>query len=145
MFLSATPSLRLGGKRTVPILEVHLVDNLAHAQNVRSRAENVHGHPEVTGIQSRKSISIASSSAVVTRDSALDISPGSNHRAQNHETERREGDGCDGTTKPENLAIGNGDDGQVLEDGVDRHGEVLQSLGACVDHTNEDERNWVPW
>ncbi|KAI6768093.1 hypothetical protein HG530_006102 [Fusarium avenaceum] len=120
---------------------VHLVDDLAHAQNIRGRTEDVHGHPEVTGVQGSKRIGIASGGTVVTRNSALDISPSSNHGAQDHKTERSESGRGDGTAEPENLAVCNGNNGQVLEDGVDRHRKELQSLGACVDHTNEDERN----
>lgn len=49
----------------------------------------------------------------------LDISPGSNERAENHETEREQGEVSDGATEPENLSIGDQDNGQVLEDSID--------------------------
>ncbi len=42
-----------------------------------------------------------------------------------HETERNERERRDGTAEPQHLAVGDQDDGQVLEDGVHWHGEVL--------------------
>ncbi|KAI6750304.1 hypothetical protein HG531_007569 [Fusarium graminearum] len=89
----------------VPIFEVHLVNDLAHAKDVRGRADNVHGHPKVTGVQGRKRIGITRGGTVITRDGALDISPGSNNGAENHETERGESSRRDRATEPDH---GNG-------------------------------------
>lgn len=42
-----------------------------------------------------------------------------------HECEGHEGEGRHGASEPEDLAVGDQDDGQVLEDGVDGNREVL--------------------
>jgi hypothetical protein len=42
-----------------------------------------------------------------------------------HETEGRKGEGGDLATEPQNLTVGDEDDSEVLEDGVNRDGEVL--------------------
>lgn len=74
----------------------------------------------------------------------LDISPSSNHRAENHESKRKEGRCSDASSKPQNLSVCNDDDCQVLENGVDWDRKELEGLGAGVDHTNQKEGDGEP-
>jgi hypothetical protein len=75
----------------------------------------------------------------------LDIGPSSNDGAEYHHAEGQQGHGRDRAAKPQDLTVGDDNDGQVLEDGVDWDGEILQGLGSGVDHANEQERDWEPF
>jgi hypothetical protein len=130
------------GAPTVIVLKVHLLNDLAHAENIRRSAHNVHAHPRVAGIESRQGA--RGIERVHAIKSGLNISPGSNDGAEHHQTEREKGQGSDAAAEPENFAVGDHDDGQVLEDGVDGNREVLQRLGASVDHANEEQRDREP-
>ena len=55
----------------------------------------------------------------------LNICPSCNDRAKDHQSKREEGHAGHRAAKPKNLTIGNQDDGQVFEDGVDRNREKL--------------------
>jgi len=128
---------------TVVVLEVHLLDNLAHAQHIGRGANNVHAHPGVAGVQGGESSrGLGRVSAV---DGGLDISPGGNDGAEHHQSEGQQGEGRHAAAEPEDLAVCNDDDGQVLEDGVDGDGEELEGLGAGVDHADEEQRDGEPW
>lgn len=64
--------------------------------------------------------------------SMLDIRPGRNHGAENHQAEGEKCHSCNSATEPENLSVSNQDDSQILEDRVDRDGEILQSFCARI-------------
>lgn len=74
----------------------------------------------------------------------LDIGPSGNDGADHHQTKGEQSQGCDGAAKPKNLSVCDEDDGQVLEDGVDRDGQELKSPGTGVDHADEEERDGEP-
>jgi hypothetical protein len=74
----------------------------------------------------------------------LDVRPSCNDGAEDHQAEGEESHGCNRTAEPKHLAIGDKDDGQVLEDSVDRDGEELERPGTRVDHTNEEECDGEP-
>lgn len=69
----------------------------------------------------------------------LNVCPGSNHGAEHHEAKREKGNPRDGATEPDDFAIGDQNNGQVLEDGVDGDRKVLQGLGTGVDHDDQKE------
>ena len=75
----------------------------------------------------------------------LDVGPGGNDGAEDHQAKREQRHARHAPAEPEDLAVRNQDDGQVLEDGIDGDGEVLQRLGAGVDHADEQQRNGEPW
>jgi hypothetical protein len=77
-------------------------------------------------------------------NSGLDVGPSGNDGAEHHQAEGQQGERSHAATEPEDLSIGNDDDCQVLEDGVDRDGEELEGLGARVDHADEEERDGEP-
>lgn len=137
-------------EHSIPILKVHLLDDLAHAQEVRSSEEDVQAHPGVTSVQRGhlvSSIGVGTAEGAATTVASkcvLDISPGSNDRAENHESEGEEGRWSDAAAKPENLSICDNDDGQVLEDGVNWDRQELKSLGAGVDHSDKKKGDWEP-
>lgn len=75
----------------------------------------------------------------------LNIGPSSNNRTGDHQSEREQSQTGDSrTTKPEDLSVGDQDDGQVLEDGVDGNREKLQSLGTGEDHADKEKSNREP-
>lgn len=61
-------------KLTVPVLESHLLDNLAHRKEIGGAAENVHAHPSIASIQ-RGHGSGGVAEVKVARNGTLDISP----------------------------------------------------------------------
>jgi hypothetical protein len=126
--------IRLEAIHTVEILEVGQLDAFAHAQNVRRGAQAVDQHPDVSRIQSRN----LAGGVTGALDGVLDISPGGNQGAEDHQTEGEQGQISDGATEPEDLSIGDQDDGQILEDRVNGNGEELESLGAGVDHADQE-------
>jgi len=131
-----------GVKPTIVILKVHLLDDLAHAQNVGSSAEHVHAHPCVTGVEGGESSgSLEGVSAV---NGGLDISPSGNDGAEHHQAEGQKSQRGNTAAEPEDLTISNDDNGQVLEDGVHGNGKELEGLGAGIDHAHEKQRNGEP-
>lgn len=136
---------KAGGSRTVKVLEVGQLDALPHAQDVGCAAEAVEHHPDVSRVQGRDLVaSFAALGATVAGESVLDVGPGGNQGGKHHQTEREEGHAGDAAAKPENLAICDENDGQVLEDGVDRDGQELEGLGRGVDHADQKERDGEP-
>lgn len=129
-----------GESRTVEILEVGQLYALAHAQHVRRGAQAVDQHPDVAGVQSGD----LAGGVTAALNGVLDISPSGDERAENHQAEGEEGQVGDRATKPEDLSVGNQDDGQVLEDRVDGDGEELKSLGSGVDHADQEQRDGEP-
>jgi hypothetical protein len=128
--------------RTVKVLEVCQLDALAHAEDVAGAAEAVQGHPDVTRVQGGDLV--AGGRAGVAGESVLDICPCSDEGREDHETEGEEGGSGDAAAEPQNLTVGDQDDGQVLENGVDGNGEVLQRLGRRVDHADEEKGDGEP-
>lgn len=134
--VSRQPLARQRDTPTIIVLEVHLLDDLAHAEHIRGSADDVHAHPRITRVQGReRSRGIDRVADAVNR--SLDIGPRSNDGAKHHQAEGEQGQGGDAATEPEHLSVRDNDDCQVLEDGVDRHGEELQGLGARVNHADE--------
>ena len=130
---------------TVPILEVHFLDDLAHRQNVGRSAENIHSHPRITSIQGRNGQgSLCTLDLSTSIERMLDISPSSNYRAENHKPECEKSGCCDASSEPQNLSICSDNDGQVLEDRVDRDREELKGFGAGIDHTDEEKGDGEP-
>ena len=74
----------------------------------------------------------------------LNVCPSCNNGAEDHQTEREERHGGDGTAKPEHLTICDQDNGQILEDGVDRNREEFERPSTCVNHTDEEESDGKP-
>lgn len=130
-----------GEVRTVKVLEVGQLDALAHAEHVGGGAEAVDHHPDVASIESGD----LAAGITAALNGMLDVGPGGNDGAENHQTEGEEGHVGDGATEPEDLTIRNQNDGQVLEDGVDGDGEELEGLGAGVDHADQQKRNGEPY
>lgn len=138
-------------KHGIPILKVHLLDDLAHAQEVRGSEKDIESHPSVTGVESGHLISTVGAGAGKSRarsiggEGVLNVGPGGDDGGEDHEAEGEEGGWGDRAAEPEDLAVGNDDDGQVLEDGVDWDGKELEGFGGGVDHADEEEGDWKPW
>jgi hypothetical protein len=131
---------------TVEILEVGQLDALPHAQNVGGGAEAVEHHPEVTRVQGGHGSTGGSVlDLAIAAQRMLDIRPSGNDGAHDHQAEGEESHMCDGASEPKHLSIGDQDDCQVLEDGVDGDREELEGPGARVDHADEEERDGEPW
>jgi hypothetical protein len=128
----------------VKVLEVGQLDTLAHTENVGSGGQAVHKHPDVSSVESRESGSGLAGAVSVGSNGGVNVGPGGNNGRENHQSEGEQGHVGDGSTEPEDLSVGDKDDGQVLEDGVDGNGEVLNRLGTGVDHGNEEERDGEP-
>lgn len=80
----------------------------------------------------------------MARQGVLNVGPGGNDGAENHEAERTQSHGSDGASEPKHLSVCDQDDGQVLEDGVDGDGEELDGPGARVDHADQEEGDGEP-
>lgn len=74
----------------------------------------------------------------------LNVGPGGDDATHDHEAEGEQSHRSDRPAEPQDLAVRDQDDGQVLEDGIDGNGEELQRLAACVDHANEAQRDGEP-
>lgn len=74
------------------------------------------------------------------------VGPRSHDGAEDHQAEREE-DGRQhaAPSGQQHLAVGDGDDGQVLEDGEDGHRQELQGLAARVDLGHEEDGDGEPW
>ena len=77
--------------------------------------------------------------------SVLNVRPCRDHRTQYHQAEAQQLHTRHAASEPEDLAVCDEDDGQVLEDGVYRDGEELESFGRGVDHANEEQRDGKPF
>lgn len=75
----------------------------------------------------------------------LNVCPGRNDGAKNHQSERKESHWRNRASEPKNLSVCDQDNGQVLENGVDGDREELEGPGARVDHADEEERDGEPW
>jgi hypothetical protein len=129
------------GVRTVKVLEVGQLDALAHAEHIGRGAQAVNHHPDIASIQSGN----LAGGVAAALNGMLNVGPGGDNGAENHQAEGKESHVGDGATEPEDLTIGDEDDGQVLEDGVDGDGEELESLGAGVDHADQQKGNREPY
>lgn len=74
----------------------------------------------------------------------LNVGPCGNDRTEYHESKGEQGKAGNGTTKPEDLPVGNKDDGKVLEDGVYWNREELKRFRARVDHSNKKQTDREP-
>lgn len=129
---------------TVEVLEVGELDALPHAEDITGGADTVKRHPEVSGVQGGDGVCRGVAGPAEAGQSVLNVGPGGDDGAENHQTEGEQGHGGDRATEPEDLSICNQDDCKVLEDGVYGDREELESPGAGVDHANEEERNGEP-
>ena len=82
---------RISRKHTVEVLEVGQLDALAHAEDVGRSAKAVDQHPEVTGIEGGH----LAGGVTTALNGVLNIGPGVNERAEDHQTEREESQGGD--------------------------------------------------
>jgi hypothetical protein len=130
---------------TVEVLEVGQLDALPHAQNIGGGAEAVEHHPQVAGVQGGHGLGSGFGRLAHAAQSVLDICPGRNDGAEDHQAKREESHRCDGASEPKHLAVCDQDDGQVLEDGVDGDREELERPCARVDHADEQEGDGKPW
>ena len=105
----------------VKVLEVGQLNSLSHEENEGGGREAVQGHPEVADVE-------------VHGAACVGVTVGGDDGGENHEDEGAERHWGDLTAKPQDLAVGDQDDGQVLENGVDWDGQVLQGLRGGVDH-----------
>lgn len=131
-------------KLTVKVLEVGELDALAHTQNISSRAQAVEHHPEVASVQSGHGVRGCACRLSHARQSVLNVCPGRDDGAEDHQSERKERHWRDSTTEPENLSVCDQNDGKVLENGVDGNREELEGPGTRVDHTDEKKRDGKP-
>lgn len=81
----------------------------------------------------------------ITPQRGTDVRPGTDHGTQHHESKRQERQTSHCAAEPEDLAIRNEDDGQVLEDCVGWDGDVLQGLGGGEDHEDEETGDRGPY
>ena len=72
-----------------------------------------------------------------TLQCVLNICPGSDDRAKDHQAEREKSHSCHRAAKPQDLTVGNQYDRQILEDSVDWNRKVLEGLGASINHNDE--------
>lgn len=75
---------------------------------------------------------------------SLDVSPSSNDGAENHHAKRKKDERRDAAAKPQDFTVRNDNNGQVLENGVDRYGKKLQCLGSGVNHSEKKEGDGEP-
>lgn len=130
---------------TVEIFKVGQLDPLPHAQNERRVTQAIHEHPDVARIQrGQLGRSLMTRMSVVLKR-VSDVGPRRNDGAQNHEPEREQGQSGDRAAKPKHLAVRDQDDGEVLEDGVDRDRQKLKGFAPRVDHADKQDRDWKPY
>lgn len=127
--------------RTVKVLEVGQLDALAHAEHVGRGAQAVDHHPDVASIESGD----LAAGIAAALNGVLDVGPGGDDGAENHQAEGEEGHVGDRATEPEDLTVGDQDNSQVLEDSVDGDGEELEGLGTGVDHADQQEGDGEPY
>jgi hypothetical protein len=96
-------------------------------------------------MQSGHGVCACTCSVSHARQSVLNICPGCDDGAEDHQSERKESHGRDSTTEPKNLSVCDQDDGKVLEDSIDGNREKLEGPGARVDHTDEEKRDGKPY
>jgi hypothetical protein len=75
----------------------------------------------------------------------LDVRPSRDDGTQDHESEGEKSHGCDRAAEPKNLAVGDQDDRQILEDGVDGNGQISERFGTGIDHSDEEDGYREPW
>lgn len=126
---------------TIPVLEVHLLNDLAHAQSKGRGADDVGEHPGVTSVEGRHGLVALSGG---TSHGSLDISPSSDNGAEDHQTKREQDDRGNSATEPKDFTVRNNDNGQVLEDGEDGNREELKGLASGVNHARKKERDGEP-
>ena len=130
-------------KHRVPILEPGHLDPLSHGEHIGGREETVQPHPQVADVEvgeqgtgrtnegqlgTRRRVE---GSSVLGDHGVVNVGPGGDDGRTDHEEERDEGETGDVSAEPDDLAVCDQDDGQVLEDGVDGdREELLQASNA---------------
>lgn len=134
-----------GGGHTIEILKVGDLDAFLHAQDVARGTQAVDQNPDVAGVQRAQRLGLFGAAVAILTDGGADIRPGGHDTRDHHETEGEQGHGTDGAAEPQHLAVGDQDDCQVLENGVDGDAEELEGLGRGVDHGDEQQRDGEPF
>lgn len=134
-----------GEGRTIKILKVGELDPLPHAQHVTRGTQAVDQDPDIPGVQRAQCLRLLRAAVAIRADGRADVRPRGNDTRHHHETEREQRHGADRAAKPQHLAVGDQDDCQVLEDGVDGDAEELEGLGRGVDHGDEQQRDGEPF
>lgn len=67
----------------------------------------------------------------------LDVGPGCNHGAEDHQAEGEQGHSAHRPSEPQDFPVCDKDDGQILEDGIDGNREELKRFRASVNRANE--------
>jgi hypothetical protein len=139
---------------TVPIAKTHILNAAAHTEHKRGGAKDIQAHPSVPSVQGGHGIrglpqvrgggGLAAAAAGVGQD-GLDVGPGRDDGAEDDEAKGQQHERGHAPAEPQDLAVGDDDDGQVLEDGEDGHREELQGLVARVDLAHEQDRDGEPW
>lgn len=124
----------------VKVAKVGQLDSLSHVQHKRRTGKAVGQHPEVANVESGHGVGSVSRHGNGSRD----ITPSSNDGGHDHEHEGAECHAGDASAKPQNLTVGDQDNRQVLENGVDGDRQKLQSLGRGVDHDHKQQSNGEP-
>jgi hypothetical protein len=130
-------------KHRVPVLEPGHLDPLSHGEHIGGREETVQPHPQVADVEvgeqgtgrtdegqlgTRRRVE---GSSVLGDHGVVNVGPGGDDGRTDHEEERDEGKTGDVSAEPDDLAVCDQDDGQVLEDGVDGdREELLQASNA---------------
>lgn len=120
---------------SVKVLKVGQLDSNSHVQDERSRGKTVGKHPKIAKVQRIH---------VVLSLDTCGVTVCGKNRGEDHQQKGAQGHCGDLTAKPQNFTVGNQNDGQVLEDGVNWNRQVHQSLRGGVDHSNEKKSNRKP-
>lgn len=119
----------------VEVLEVGQLDSDSHGQDESGTGETVGKHPEVAGVHG---------SGILSGPGSRGVTVTSQDGGEDHQEERTQNHVGDLSTEPQDLTVSDQDDGQVLEDSVDRDRQALQSSGASVDHGNKHKNDRHP-
>lgn len=75
----------------------------------------------------------------------FDVGPGGDNRTKHHQAKREKRKTGHRATEPQHFSVGNEDDGQVLENGVDRDRQELERLRTGVNHTDQEQSDRKPY
>lgn len=131
--------LQIRKQRTIKILKVGELDSLPHAQHVTRRTQAIDQNPNIAGIQGTQRQGLFGAAVTIRADGCTDVGPGGHNTRQHHEAKGEESHRADGAAKPQDFAVGDQDDCQVLEDCVDGDAEELEGLGRGVYHGDEQQ------
>lgn len=122
---------------TIKVLEVGQLDTLPHAQDVGGTANAVEHHPHIASVQSGDFCGSFGLGMPIVLQRMLDIGPGCDYGAENHQPEREQGHSAHRPSEPQDFPVCDKDDGQILKDGIDRNREELKRFRAGVNRANE--------